>query len=41
MKKSEHIISFTEYHSINELTPTDAALLEAARQATADAYAPY
>lgn len=41
MKKTQHIIDFEQYDSIDELNSEDSALLKAARVATADAYAPY
>ncbi len=41
MKKSEYHFSFDVYDSIDELAAEDAALLQAARKATQDAYAPY
>ena len=41
MKKTQHVTDFEQYESIDELNQDDAALLRAARMATADAYAPY
>ena len=41
MKKTQHILNFEEYDSIDQLDAGDANLLKEARLATADAYAPY
>jgi cytidine deaminase len=41
MKKQEHIFSYEVYGSAEELDPEDTALLNQARAATKDAYAPY
>lgn len=41
MKAQQYHFAFEEYASIDELPEADAALLEAARAATAQAYAPY
>lgn len=41
MKKSEHILSVSEYDSIDELNEEDSWLLSQARAATEFAYAPY
>jgi len=38
---NQHIFSFEEYASIDELSYTDSNLLRKAREATVDAYAPY
>src|SRR5579863_4543911 len=41
MQKKEITLSYEEYSSDNELSASDALLLNIARTATADAYAPY
>ena len=41
MKKTQQILNFEEYDSIDQLDAGDANLLREARAATADAYAPY
>lgn len=41
MKKKNFNFEFEEYDSINELSKTDAKLLEMARKTTETAYAPY
>ena len=41
MEKKEIRLSYEEYGSAGELNASDAGLLETARRATADAYAPY
>jgi cytidine deaminase len=41
MKKTQHILNFEEYDSIDQLNAVDAELLSEARTATVQAYAPY
>lgn len=41
MKKIEHSFSFDSFSEIEELQPADRLLLEEARNATVNAYAPY
>ncbi|RYG01901.1 MAG: cytidine deaminase [Chitinophagaceae bacterium] len=41
MKSNQHIIRYEEFTSSDKLITEDKALLEKAREATADAYAPY
>ena len=41
MEKSQHTFSFEIFDSINELNNDDVLLLDEAKQATANAYAPY
>lgn len=41
MEKKEIRLSYEEYASAGELTASDAGLLDTARRATVDAYAPY
>lgn len=41
MKKQQFLVPYTEYDSLNELHPSDRALIEQAISATSDSYAPY